>query len=165
MLKVRRCSIYEMSWQHLRTSIPIHDAGKDTHFWTGKQISILKPKPTKNYSIWLILRTRLANRTPNILESYRYCNYNILPKLGRVGRRLEYAGCKQLYTQFTLTFPCTVSNPNSNQTIQTTPHARDFLDTATTNNKRKGYTVAPMDHLSMSRRFLGRFDGFATPTL
>jgi len=118
----------------------------------------------KNYSKWLILRTRLANRTSFISDSYWYCYCNILPILGRGGRRFEYAGFKQPYTQFALEFPRTFSDRNSNLTIQPTRHARDS-GYITITNESKGYIVAPMDHLSMSYRFLGHIHGFATPTL
>lgn len=89
---------------------------------------------------------------------------NILQILGRGGRRFEYAGFKQMYTQFTLAFPRTFSHRNSNLTIQPTRQARDS-GYITITNESKGYIIAPMDHLSMSYRFLGHIHGFATPTL
>lgn len=79
----------------------------------------------KNYNNWLILRTRLANRTSFISDSYWYCYCNILPIFGTGGLRFENAGYKQMYTQFTLAFPCAFSHPNSNLTIQPTRYARD----------------------------------------
>lgn len=69
-----------------------------------------------------------------------------------------------MYTRFTLAFPRTFSHWNSNLTIQPTRQARDSGYTTIT-NESKGYIIAPMDHLSMSYRFLGHIHGFATPTL
>ena len=104
-------------WTGLLELFPTGLVNRRFIYWNQHQV--------KNYSNWLILRTRLANRTSFISGSYWYRYCNILPIIGRSGRRFAYAGYKQLYTQFTLAFPRTFSHPNSNLTIQTTRHARD----------------------------------------